>query len=114
MKDETNAAYDPRNNNCMCINGQLMLLDLIEHLEVVPGFELIQSNTDGLIIWIPDTDEAFEMVDDICWEWEQRCPQISVQFFLNWITSVKSIRRIEQLPLGWILTVGIERILVLM
>ena len=73
MKDETNAAYDPRNNNCMCINGQLMLLDLIEHLEVVPGLELIQSNTDGLIIWIPDTDEAFNMVDDICWEWEQRC-----------------------------------------
>ena len=72
MKDETNPAYDPRNNNCMCINGQLMLLDLIEHLEAVPGFELIQSNTDGLIIWIPDTDEAFEMVDDICWEWEQR------------------------------------------
>ena len=34
---------------------------------------MIQSNTDGLIIWIPDTDEAFEMVDDICWEWEQRC-----------------------------------------
>lgn len=73
MKDESNPAYDPRNNNCMCINGQLMLLDLIEHLEVVPGFELIQSNTDGLIIWIPDTDEAFNMVDDICWEWEQRC-----------------------------------------
>ncbi len=73
MKDSTNPAYDPRNNNIMCINGQLMLLDLIEHLEVVPGFELIQSNTDGLIIRIPDTDEAFEMVDDICWEWEQRC-----------------------------------------
>lgn len=73
MKDKTNPAYDPRNNNCMCINGQLMLLDLIEHLEVVPGFELIQSNTDGLIIRIPDTDEAFNMVDDICYEWEQRC-----------------------------------------
>ena len=73
MKDETNPAYDPRNNNCMCINGQLMLLDLIEHLEVVPGFELLQSNTDGLIIRIPDTDEAFDMVDDICWDWEQRC-----------------------------------------
>jgi len=57
----------------MCINGQLMLLDLIEHLEVVPGFGLIQSNTDGLIIHIPDTDEAFNMVDDICYEWEQRC-----------------------------------------
>lgn len=73
MKDPLNPAYDPRNNNCMCINGQLMLIDLIEHLEVVPGFELLQSNTDGLIIRIPDTDEAFDMVDDICWEWEQRC-----------------------------------------
>lgn len=73
MKDNTNPAYDPRNNNAMCVNGQLMLLDLIEHLEVIPGFELIQSNTDGLIILVPDTQEAFDMVDDICWEWEQRC-----------------------------------------
>lgn len=73
MKDKTNPAYDPRNNNRMCINGQLMLLDLIEHLEVVPGFELIQSNTDGLIIRIPDTQEAFDQVDDICYEWETRC-----------------------------------------
>ena len=90
MKDETNPAYDPRNNNCMCINGQLMLLDLIEHLEAVPGFELIQSNTDGLIIWIPDTDEAFEMVDDICWEWEQRCStdQCSILLELDNISDI--------------------------
>lgn len=90
MKDETNLAYDPRNNNCMCINGQLMLLDLIEHLEAVPGFELIQSNTDGLIIWIPDTDEAFEMVDDICWEWEQRCStdQCSILLELDNISEI--------------------------
>ena len=73
MKDKTNPAYDARNNNSMCINGQLMLLDLIEHLEVVPGFQLIQSNTDGLIISIPDTDEAFYAIDDICYEWEERC-----------------------------------------
>lgn len=73
MKDKNNKAYDPRNNNIMCINGQLMLLDLIEHLEVIPGFRLIQSNTDGLIIQIPDTDDAFNQMDDICYEWEQRC-----------------------------------------
>lgn len=73
MKDKTNPAYDPRNNNIMCINGQLMLLDLIEHLEVIPGFRLVQSNTDGLIVWIPDTEEAFEMLDDICFDWETRC-----------------------------------------
>lgn len=73
MKDATNPAFDPRNNNVMCINGQLMLLDLIEHLEQIPGFVLIQSNTDGLIVKVPNTDEAFQMLDDICFEWEQRC-----------------------------------------
>lgn len=74
MKDKYNPAYDPRNNNIMCINGQLMLLDLIEHLEAkVTGFELIQSNTDGLIIMIPDTDESFNQVDDVCADWEHRC-----------------------------------------
>lgn len=73
MKDPRNKAYDPRNNNVMCINGQLMLLDLIEHLEAIDGFRLIQSNTDGLIVQIPDTDEAFDMMDDICYEWEMRC-----------------------------------------
>ena len=71
MKDPTNKAYDPRNANLVCINGQLMLLDLIEKLEAVPSFELIQSNTDGLIIKIAKSD--FDKVDDICYEWESRC-----------------------------------------
>lgn len=74
MKDKNNKAFDPRNNNMMCINGQLMLLDLIEHLEMgIPNFELIQANTDGLIVMIPDTEEAFNLLDDICYEWETRC-----------------------------------------
>ena len=71
-KDPTSSAYDPRQANNVCVNGQLLLLDLLEHLEAVKGFKLIQSNTDGLIIQIPDTDEAFEAVDDTCYEWEQR------------------------------------------
>lgn len=71
-KDPSSAAYDPRQANNVCVNGQLLLLDLLEHLEKIEGFELIQSNTDGLIIQIPDTDEAFDQVDDVCWEWEQR------------------------------------------
>ena len=71
-KDPTSQAYDPRQANNICINGQLLLIDLIEKLEEVKGFELIQSNTDGLIIKIPDTDEAFAQTDDICYEWEQR------------------------------------------
>lgn len=71
-KDPSSSAYDPRQANNVCVNGQLLLLDLLEHLEKIEGFELIQSNTDGLIIQIPDTDEAFDRVDDTCYEWEQR------------------------------------------
>lgn len=69
-KDKYSAAYDPRKANEVCVNGQLLLLDLLEHLE--GHCELIQSNTDGLIIQIPDTDEAFDKIDDICFEWEHR------------------------------------------
>jgi DNA polymerase len=72
-KDKYSAAFDPRRANEICINGQLLLLDLIEHLEVIDGFQLIQSNTDGLIIKIPETQEAFDQVDDISFEWETRC-----------------------------------------
>lgn len=70
-KDPTNKAFDPRNANLICVNGQLMLLDLIEHLEAIDSFELIQSNTDGLIIKIHRDD--FDAVDDVCYEWESRC-----------------------------------------
>ena len=74
MKDPNNPAYDPCMNNTMVVNCQLMLIMLLEWLEDgVEGFELIQSNTDGLIVKIPDTDEAFEQLDDVCYKWEQRC-----------------------------------------
>lgn len=76
-KDENNRAYDPRNANLICINGQLLLVDLIEKLEAVPSFELIQSNTDGLIIKIHKRD--FNAVDDICYEWETRT-KMSLEF----------------------------------
>lgn len=69
-KDKNSKAYDPRNANLICINGQLLLLDLLEKLEDIPTFELIQSNTDGLIIKIDR--KYFEDVDDVCYEWEQR------------------------------------------
>lgn len=69
-KDKYSPAYDPRQANNICINGQLLLLDLIEHLEVIKSFELINSNTDGLIIKIDESD--FDLLDDICYEWESR------------------------------------------
>lgn len=68
--DPYSLAYDPRRNHEVCINGQLLLLDLLEKLE--GHCEIIQSNTDGIIIQIPDTDKDFDVIDDICYEWETR------------------------------------------
>ena len=50
MKNKFNALYDPHQANAVCISGQLYLVDLIEKLEGIPTFRLIQSNTDGLIV----------------------------------------------------------------
>lgn len=85
-KDKYSLAYDPRQANNVCINGQLLLLDLIEHLEAIQGFELIQSNTDGLIVKIPNTDSAFNQLDDICYEWETRT-RMGLGFdYIKWIS----------------------------
>lgn len=68
MKDKYNALYDPLMANNICVTGQLALLLLIEMLEDV--CKLIQSNTDGLIVKLASLDD-YELIDDICWEWEQ-------------------------------------------
>ena len=68
MKDKYNALYDPRQANNVCVGGQLLLLDLIEKLE--PYCQLIQSNTDGVVIKLYNEDVDF--IKSICAEWEQR------------------------------------------
>lgn len=68
MGDKTNAMYDPLHRNLVCVFGQLLILDLIEKIE--PFSELIQSNTDGILIKIKRKD--FELLDDTVYEWEQR------------------------------------------
>ena len=68
FKDKYNALYDPLMANNICVTGQLALLLLIEMLEA--HCQLIQSNTDGLIVKLASLDD-YELIDDICWEWEQ-------------------------------------------
>lgn len=71
MKDKNNQLYDPRQANRVCVYGQLLLLDLIEKLE--PHVQIIQSNTDGVLMKLPDgSAETFYLIDDICHEWEER------------------------------------------
>ena len=69
MKDKYNQLYDPLMANNVCVTGQLLLLDLIEHLE---GYcQLIQSNTDGLFVKINSMDEL-DIIKSICNKWESR------------------------------------------
>ncbi len=59
--------YDPVRMREVCINGQLMLLQLIEDLS---DYQLIQSNTDGLIYKVPKM--YLQDLKSIVSKWEQR------------------------------------------
>lgn len=76
-KDKFNALYDPRQANMVCVNGQLMLIDLMHKLVRDAGAEIIQSNTDGVLIRMPDgfdggPDAFYDRVDDVAYGWEHR------------------------------------------
>lgn len=81
-KDKYNRLYDPRQANMVCMNGQLMLVDLMQHLVKDAGAEIVQSNTDGVLVKMPESyereygdkaeDEFFSAVDDVAAEWEER------------------------------------------
>lgn len=67
MKDKYNNLYDPRQANNVCVGGQLLLLDLIEKLE--DYCDLVQANTDGILVKLRGNREQ---VENICHEWEER------------------------------------------
>ena len=64
MKSEYNLLYDPKQANNICINGQIILTQLI--LELKDYCQLIQSNTDGLVVkYDPkDYDKIVSIVKD--------------------------------------------------
>lgn len=67
LKDKNSKLYDPLMNNAVCVNGQLMLLMLIEMVE--PYAQLIQSNTDGILLKLNKMDD-YDVIDDVVYEWE--------------------------------------------
>lgn len=69
MKDQYNPLYDPLMANNVCMNGQLLLLDLIEKIESYG--KLIQSNTDGIFMKVKDM-ETVEQIKKVAAEWETR------------------------------------------
>ena len=69
MKDKYNPMYDPRQANNVCVNGQLLLLDLIEKVEDI--CEIINSNTDGILVKLHDKRD-YDKLKEICQEWQNR------------------------------------------
>lgn len=66
--DQFNPMYDSLHRKLVCVYGQVLIVDLIEKIE--PFCELIQSNTDGILIKIKAKD--FDLLDDTVYEWEKR------------------------------------------
>ena len=85
MKDKYNQLYDPLMANNVCITGQLLLLDLIEHIE--PYCKLIQSNTDGLFLKVNSEDDI-KIIQGVAHEWE-----IRTRLNLEWDTFSKIFQK---------------------
>ena len=68
MKSEFNSLFDPRQNNNICINGQIILTQLI--LELQPYSQLIQSNTDGLVVKYNEKD--YKKITDVVNDFSKR------------------------------------------
>lgn len=66
--DEVNPMYDPLNRNLVCVFGMVLMVDLIDKVESF--CEVIQSNTDGVLLKLKRADMA--RLDAAITEWEHR------------------------------------------
>lgn len=71
--DVNNDLYDPRQGTAICVNGQLLLLDLIEKVELEFGdrAEFIQGNTDGVMFKFKSKEDVNKYLN-ICNKWCER------------------------------------------
>lgn len=66
--DENNPMYDPLHRNLVCVFGMVFMVDLIDKIDSF--CELIQSNTDGILLKLKRAD--LPKLDAAITEWEQR------------------------------------------
>lgn len=71
--DVNNDLYDQRQGIAICVNGQLLLLDLIEKVELTFGdrAEFIQGNTDSVMFKFNSKEDVDKYLE-ICKEWSKR------------------------------------------
>lgn len=69
LKNQYNKLYDPFMGTCVCITGQLLIIDLMNRIhDVIPDFEIIQLNTDGWVLSVPN--ESLEVLDNLIEDWK--------------------------------------------
>lgn len=71
--DKNNELYDQRQGIGVCVNGQLLLLDLIEKVELEFGdrAEFIQGNTDGVMFKFKYKEDVNKYLE-VCEKWSQK------------------------------------------
>ena len=71
--DINNDLYDPQQGTAICVNGQLLLLDLIEkvELEFKDSATFIQGNTDGVMFKFNSKEDVNKYLE-ICNKWCKR------------------------------------------
>lgn len=68
MKNKYNKLYDPFMATCVCITGQLFILDLMNRIhERIPDFEIVQLNTDGWVLKIRKA--AMDILESVINQW---------------------------------------------
>lgn len=84
--DANNDLYDPRQGIAICVNGQLLLLDLIEKVEQEFGdkAEFIQGNTDGVMFKFNSKEDVDKYLD-ICNKW---CERTNMEFEHDFIKKI--------------------------
>ncbi|MEC4272927.1 ERF family protein [Adlercreutzia sp. R25] len=70
MGNRYNPMYDPKNKLSVCVSGQLAVAELMARYEKVEGLRIIQANTDGVAIDVPEG--AYGEVLAVNDEWSER------------------------------------------
>lgn len=67
MKNQYNKLYDPFMATCVCVTGQLLIIDLMNRIkDACPNMEIVQLNTDGWVLNMQNSelDALFEVVNN--------------------------------------------------
>lgn len=83
--DEFNNMCDLKRGKEICVNGQLLLIDLIEHLDKALNGDIyfLQYNTDAIIAKI--NKKHLDLYLETCKEWESRC---KLELEHDWISTI--------------------------